>query len=89
MDHVYVVTYSPKGAEDWQFHKEEAYARIEDAEAAAIERMKILGKHLNSSDGTFTLVDTKNSAHQNVVKRWDSYGKYGMTVWLERLEVQE
>ena len=84
MDYVYVVTYSPKGSEDGQFHKEEAYVRLEDAEAAAGERMFYLRSH-----GAFTLVSTKNSAHRHIVKRWDSLGKYGMTVWLERLEVQE
>ena len=82
MDYVYVVTYSPKGSEDGQFHKEEAYVRIQDAEAAAMERMNLLG------DPDFVLCATKNSGHPHVVKRWDSQGKYGMSVWLERLEVQ-
>ena len=84
MDYVYVVTYSQHGSEDGQFHKEEAHVRIEDAETAAAERMDLLRAY-----GAFTLVSTKNSAQRHIVKRWDSHGKFGMTVWLERLEVQE
>ena len=82
MDHVYVVTYGLKGAGEGDFHKEEAYVHLRDAELNAFDRRKRLG-------GVFDLVSTKNDAHQHVVKRWDSRGKYGMTVWLERLEVQE
>ena len=84
IDNVYVVTYSTKGSEDGQFHKEEAHIRIEEAEAAAMDRMDLFGD-LND----FTLCETKNSAHPHVVKRWDSRGKYGMTVWLERLELKQ
>ena len=88
MDHVYVVTYGWKGSEDGQFHKEEAYVRLEDAESAARDRMNILGGLMNDFT-LFATSDTKNSAHPHVVKRWDSKGNYGYTVWLERLEVQE
>ena len=82
MDYVYVVTYGCNGAAEGEFHSAAAYVHLEDADAAAAERMKILG-------GAFDRSSTKNPAHQHVVKRWDSRGKFGMTVWLERLEVQE
>ena len=82
MDHVYVVTYGLKGAREGEFHSEMAYVNIEGADVASFERRKILGE-------VFDRVSTNNPAHQHVVKQWDSRGKYGMTVRLERLEVQE
>ena len=85
MDFVYVVTYGLKGAGEGEFHSEMAYVQIEAAEMAAHERMNML----SSPPNTFFLVDTKNYAHPHVIKRWDSKGPYGHTVWLERLEVQE
>ena len=88
MDHVYVVTHGLKGADDGQFHKEEAYVRLESAEAAARDRMNILGSLMHDFT-LFALSETTNSAQPHVVKRWDSKGKYGHTVWIERLEVQE
>ena len=88
MDYVYVVTYGLKGAGEGEFHSERAYVNIEGAEVAAHERMDMLSSP-TSDRNAFALVDTKNYAHPHVIKRWDSKGPYGHTVWLERLEVQE
>ena len=80
MDYVYVVTYGLKGANEGQFYTEMAYMSVADAEAIAMACMvnhEGLSKFVQVGGGGLP-------AH--VVKRWDSDK---MTVWLEKLEVQE